>query len=240
MGAITLTDVTLGYGAQIAVAGVSGIFAGGATTVIVGPNGSGKSTLLKALAGAQPPQAGAIDRGELTRRRIAYLPQDPGVDRRFPINVADFVALGFERRLGLFGGMGAAERAELAAAIAAVGLDGLEQRPIDALSGGQFQRALFARVIAEDAPLILLDEPFAAQDARTTADLLRVIQRWRSERRTLVIVLHDLALARTLGDETLVMAREAVAWGPTDAVLTPGHLQRAHDVSERWLVEDAA
>jgi zinc/manganese transport system ATP-binding protein len=240
MTAVTLANVTLGYGAQAAVTGVSGRFAKGRTTVIVGPNGSGKSTLLKALAGAQPVQSGAIGWGGLKRRQIAYLPQDPGMDRGFPITVADLAALGFERRLGLFGGMGAAERAELAAAIKAVGLEGLEQRSIDALSGGQFQRALFARVMAEDAPLILLDEPFAAQDTRTTADLLGVIQRWRAEGRTLVIVLHDLALARTLGDETLVMAREVVAWGPTDEVLTPGHLKRAHDVSETWTVEDAA
>jgi zinc/manganese transport system ATP-binding protein len=240
MGDITLANVTLGYGAQPAVSGVSGAFAAGKTTVVVGPNGSGKSTLLKALAGVQPVQTGGIDWAGLKRRQIAHLPQDPGVDRSFPITVADLVALGFERRLGLFGGFGAAERFDLAAAIEAVGLDGLEQRSIDALSGGQFQRALFARVMAQDAPLILLDEPFAAQDARTTAALLTVIQRWRAEGRTLVIVLHDLALARTLGDETLVMAREAVAWGPTEAVLTPDHMQRAHDVAETWLVEDAA
>jgi zinc/manganese transport system ATP-binding protein len=240
MTAIVLTDVTLGYGGHIAVSGVSGTFANEKTTVIVGPNGSGKSTLLKALAGVRPAPSGAVDRGGLGPRQIAYLPQESSVDQRFPITVADFVALGFERRLGLFGGMGAAERADLIAAIGAVGLDGLEQRPIGALSGGQFQRARFARVIAEDAPAILLDEPFAAQDTRTTSDLLKVILRWRAERRTLIIVLHDLALARTLSDETLVMAREAVAWGPTDAVLTPGHLQRARDVSERWMVEDAA
>jgi len=240
MSAITLNNVTLGYGAQAAVSGVSGAFAAGKTTVIVGPNGSGKSTLLKALAGVQPVQSGRIDWAGLKRRQIAYLPQDPGMDRSFPITVADLIALGFERRLGLFGGFGAAERFDLAAAIEAVGLDGLEHRAIDALSGGQFQRALFARVMAQDAPLILLDEPFAAQDTRTTADLLKVIQRWRGEGRTLVIVLHDLAMARILSDETLVMAREAVAWGPTEGVLTPGHLKRAHDVSERWAMEDAA
>jgi zinc/manganese transport system ATP-binding protein len=240
MTPVTLSDVTLGYGGQPAVNAISGAFAAGQTTVIVGPNGSGKSTLLKALAGQQQPLSGRIDRGGLTRRRIAYLPQDPGMDRGFPITVEDLVALGFERRLGLLGGVGAKERFELAEAIEAVGLTGLEHRSIDALSGGQFQRALFARVMTEDAPLILLDEPFAAQDTRTTTDLMAVIRRWAAEGRTLVIVLHDLALARALSHETLVMARQCVAWGPTDLVLTPDYLNRAHEVSEHWAAEDAA
>jgi len=150
------------------------------------------------------------------------------------------VALGFERRLGLFRALGSAGRAGLEAAIAAVGLDGLERRPIASLSGGQFQRALFARVIAEDAPVILLDEPFAGQDSRTTADLIRVIDSWRAEGRTLLIVLHDLALARALGDETLVMARGCLAWGPTADVLTPDHLSRAQEASTHWRLGDAA
>ena len=136
-------------------------------------------------------------------------------------------------RLGLFGGLGGADRqADLAAAIEAVGLRGLEHRSIDALSGGQFQRALFARVMAEDAPLILLDEPFAAQDTRTTADLMGVINRWRAEGRTLVIVLHDLAMARASSDETLVLARECVAWGPTERVLTADPLARARRLAD--------
>ncbi|MBV9508659.1 MAG: ATP-binding cassette domain-containing protein [Caulobacteraceae bacterium] len=240
MGAIALKDVTLGYGRRPAVSGLSGVFAQGCATAVIGPNGSGKSTLLKALAGLQPPLSGTIDLGGLPRRRIAYLPQDPGVARGFPITLADFAALGFERRLGLFGGLGGGERAELAAALDAVGLHGLEQRGVDALSGGQFQRALFARVMAEDAPVILLDEPFAAQDGQTTADLLKVIRRWANEGRTLIIVLHDLALARTLSQETLVLARRCVAWGPTETVLTPDHLRRAQEACGRWPEEDAA
>ena len=94
--------------------------------------------------------------------------------------------------------------------------------------------------MVENAPLILLDEPFAAQDTRTAADLLAIIRRWADEGRTLIIVLHDLAMARDLGAETLVMARECVAWGPTATVLTPDHLQRAHEVSAHWLTDDAA
>jgi zinc/manganese transport system ATP-binding protein len=240
MAAIKLDRLTLGYGGESAVESASGAFAMGRSTVVVGPNGSGKSTLLKAIAGRMKPVAGGLHIDGVAPRQIAWLPQEAGVDRAFPIALADFVALGFERRLGLFRGLGAAERAALADAIAAVGLEGLERRPIASLSGGQFQRALFARVIAEDAPVILLDEPFAGQDSRTTADLICVIDRWRAEGRTLVIVLHDLALARSLGDETLVMARGCLAWGPTAEVLTPDHLRRAHEASSHWRLGDAA
>ena len=234
MDAVVLTDLVLGYAGRPVVSGVSGAFAAGQTTVIVGPNGSGKSTLLKAVAGDRRPLSGRIARAGLRRRNIAYLPQDIAVDRNFPITVADLVALGFERRLGLFRGLGPAERAELSAAMEAVGLSGLDHRSIDALSGGQFQRALFARVMVEDAPLILLDEPFAAQDARTTGDLLQIIRRWQDDGRTLIIVLHDLEMARALGAEALIMARCCIAWGPAASVLTAEHLERAHDVSAHW------
>jgi len=240
MTAIVLDQLTLGYDGFPVVDGACGAFAVGRSTVIVGPNGSGKSTLLKAIAGRIRPLSGAVRLQGVAPRGIAYLPQDAGIDRSFPITVADFVALGFERRLGLFRGLGPAGRASLASAIAAVGLGGLERQPIAALSGGQFQRALFARVIAEDARVILLDEPLASQDSQTSADLIGVISRWRAEGRTLVIVLHDLALARALGDETLVMARGCVAWGPTADVLTPDHLRRAHEASARWALGDAA
>ncbi len=239
MTAIVLDKLTLGYDGAPAVVGANGAFAMGRSTAVVGPNGSGKSTLLKALAGRIKPLDGAVRLQGLTRRDIAYLPQEAGMDRDFPITLADHVALGFERRLGLFRGLGAAEQARLSQAIAWAGLSGLERRPIRDLSGGQFQRALFARVVVEDAPVILLDEPFASLDDAATADLVRVVDRWRAERRTLVIVLHDLGLARGLSDETLIMGRGAPAWGPTADVLTPDYPRPAQTTSP-GLTGDAA
>jgi zinc/manganese transport system ATP-binding protein len=171
---------------------------------------------------------------------VAYLPQDVAIDRDFPITVADMIALGFQRKLGLFGAMGAADQQRLKGAIEAVGLSGLDQRPIGELSGGQFQRTVFARVIAQDAPIILLDEPFSAQDARTTADLMRLIRRWTEEGRTLVLVLHDIEMARALCAQTLVLAREAIVWGPTPAALTPETLARATALAEGWTPEAVA
>jgi len=226
MASVVLENLTLGYAGRPVARRLNGVFAAGQATAVIGPNGAGKSTLLKALAGLIAPMEGALRVGD--RRDIAYLAQDPGIDRSFPIGLEDLVALGLQGRLGLFRGLGPAERRVLEAAIAAVGLSGLEARPIAALSGGQFQRALFARVMAQNTSLILLDEPFAAQDARTIDHLAEVVRRWTAEGRTLILVLHDLDMARALCAETLVLAGEVVAWGPTPEVLTPETLDRAH------------
>jgi zinc/manganese transport system ATP-binding protein len=111
-------------------------------------------------------------------------------------------------------------------AIEAVGLDGFEHRPIDTLSVGQFQRVLFARLL-QDADLVLLDEPFAAIDSKTVADLMAVIQRWRAEKRTVVAVLHDLEQVRRDFPNALLLARELVDAGPTARVLSVDNLLRA-------------
>ena len=240
MAAVFLEKATLGYRRQLAVRGIDGAFEAGQATAIVGPNGSGKSTLLKALAGELRPLSGRIRRDGVGAGDIAYLPQEPGIDRAFPILLEDLIALGLARGLGLFGGLGGAEQGRLAQAIAAAGLTGLERRPIASLSGGQFQRGLFARVAAQNAPMILLDEPFSALDAHTTEDLVAVTQRWSDERRIVVAVLHDFDLVRRLCPRTLILARDVVAWGPTEAVLTPENLARARTMSLDWPQEDAA
>ncbi|MDR3513953.1 MAG: ATP-binding cassette domain-containing protein [Caulobacteraceae bacterium] len=240
MARIRLVDLSLGYAGEPVVRRLDGVFAAGQATAVVGPNGSGKSTLIKALAGLIAPMAGRVVIEGASRREVAYLAQGGGVDRDFPISVEDLVALGFERRLGLFGGVGPAERARLAAAIAAVGLTGLERRPIGALSGGQLQRALFARVMVQDAPVILLDEPFSGLDVRTTAALGEVVRGWAAEGRTVLVTLHDLALARRLCGQALVFARQVVAWGPCGEALTPAHIETARKLADAWPGLEAA
>ncbi|RXF73442.1 metal ABC transporter ATP-binding protein [Hansschlegelia zhihuaiae] len=232
--AIRLDDVTLGYDRHPAVHHLSGEIAPGALLAVVGPNGAGKSTLLKGLVGTLAPLGGRIDRGALRLRDIAYLPQASALDRSFPIDVFDLVATGLWSRAGLFGGVGRAGRERAAEAIAGVGLAGFEGRPIATLSGGQLQRALFARLALQDAPVILLDEPFAAIDARTVSDLLELIGRWRAERRTVVAVLHDLELVRRSFPETLLLARRKVAWGPTSEALRPERLLEARGMQEAF------
>lgn len=231
--AVRLHDVTLGYERHPAVHHLRGAFDGGLTAV-VGPNGSGKSTLLKGIAGVLPPLEGRIELDGLKRSQIAYLPQDHGIDRQFPMTVGDLVALGAMGRRGLFGGLGKDDRGTVARALSAVGMEGFERRAIGSISGGQLQRALFARVLVQDARVILLDEPFSAIDTRTTADLIGLVQRWPGEGRTVVVVLHDLEMVRRVCPRSLLLAREAVAWGPTDEALNPAHLLQARRLSEAW------
>src|SRR5690606_26736084 len=125
------------------------------------------------------------------------------IDRSFPLSTYDLVAMGLWSGSGLFGSIGRKDRARIEQALAAVGLIGFERRPLSTLSGGQMQRALFARLLLQDAPVILLDEPFTAIDARTTADLLDLVRRWHDESRTVVAVLHDLDTVRRIFPETL-------------------------------------
>lgn len=231
-------DLTLGYERHPAVHHLDGVVTEGALLALLGPNGGGKSTLLKGIMGELRPLSGRIEIAGVERRRIAYLPQQRALDLGFPITVGDLVALGLWRRTGAWGGLGRAEQRDLAEALAAVGLSGFERRGIGSLSGGQLQRALFARVLLQDAPLILLDEPFTAIDARTTADLIALVQRWHGEARTVVAVLHDLALARAHFPEALLLAREPIAWGPTASVLSAAHRFRARQMREPF--DDAA
>ncbi|WP_363349651.1 ABC transporter ATP-binding protein [Methylocystis echinoides] len=233
-GSVRLVNLTLGYDRRPAVHHLDGEIAPGAALAVCGPNGAGKSTLLKALAGLLPPLGGRIDRAGLSAREVAYLPQLIEVDRSFPINVRDFIAMGAMRRIGLFGRLDTTERVRADAALDRVGMAGMEDRPIDTLSGGQMQRALFARLIVQDQRLILLDEPFGAIDESTTEDLLALVAQWRTEGRTVVAVLHELDLARRAFPQTLLLAREPIAWGETHSTLCADNLARARAMSEAY------
>jgi len=231
---LQFSDVTLGYDRHPAVHHLSGDVAKGALLAVIGPNGAGKSTLFRGVAGILRPLAGAISRCGLEARDIAYLPQTADIDRSFPITVFDFVGTGLWRATGLFGGIGATERARIARALAAVGLTGFENRSIGTLSGGQMQRMLFARVLLQDARLIVLDEPFNAIDTKTSADLLALVKRWHGEGRTVLAALHDMELVRDHFPETLLLARGPVAWGATAEVLTAENLMVALRMCEAF------
>lgn len=232
--AIRLEAVSVAYERCPAVARVSGAFPHGSLTAVTGPNGAGKTTLLKALMGELPLSGGLIDRGGLTIRDFAYLPQAADIDRHFPLTVSDTVVYGAWRDIGAFRRVNEAGADRARRALVAVGLDGLERRPIGALSAGQFQRVLFARLLLQDARIIILDEPFTAIDARTTTDLLGVIRGWNAEGRTVIAVLHDFDQVRAHFPRTLLMARQTVAWGVTEEALSPANLQRARALAERW------
>lgn len=231
---LDLHDVTVAYDRHPAIHHVTGGFEAGSLTGIVGPNGAGKTTLLKAIMGQLALSTGRIARHGLKALDVGYLPQAADIERRFPMTVADTVLLGAWRSLGFFKGLSARDAERAAQALSAVGLDGFAARPIGELSAGQFQRVLFARLLLQDARLVLLDEPFTAIDAKTTADLLGLIHRWNAEGRTVVAVLHDIEQVREHFSQTLLLARETVAWGPTTETLTAANLLRARAMSERW------
>jgi zinc/manganese transport system ATP-binding protein len=172
-------------------------------------------------------------------REIAYLPQQDDVDRSFPISVFDCVAMGLWHDIGIWRGIGAAGRHAVMDALAAVGLEDFGHRLVGSLSGGQFQRVLFARLLLQDAAIILLDEPFRAVDTKTVNDLIALILRWHKEGRTIIAALHDLEQVRAYFPRTLVLARELVAFGETNAVLSTDVLSRARQICEAW-DEDAA
>jgi zinc/manganese transport system ATP-binding protein len=230
--ALVFRDLTLGYNRHPAVHHLDGAVETGSLTAVVGANGSGKSTLMKGIVGVLKPMDGEI----VGRRdaRIAYLPQQSELDRSFPARVVDLVSLGLWPRRGLIGRFRPEDREAVGKALSAVGLEGFEKRPIDTLSGGQLQRALFARVLVQDAEIILLDEPFNAIDAKTMVDLVALIERWHGEKRTVMVVVHDLNLVREHFPETLLLARQPVAWGGTAEALNPENLLRARRFDEAW------
>jgi len=230
--AISFTNLTLGYDRLPAVQALDAEVVSGSLTAIVGPNGAGKSTLLKGIVGNLAPLEGGIGLGTLKRDDIAYLPQQSDIDRSFPLSVIELVSMGLWRHIGPFGRVRRAQRDRVSEAIAAVGLTGFEKRPIDSLSGGQMQRVLFARLLLQDAQLVLLDEPFNAVDAKTMADLLRIIGRWHQEGRTVLAVLHDFESVRTHFPRTMMLARGLVAHGPTDEVLTAENQFMARQMCE--------
>jgi zinc/manganese transport system ATP-binding protein len=229
---LSFDNLTLGYGRHPAVHHLHGDVVAGSLLAVVGPNGAGKSTLLKGIVGELPPLQGTLRLNGIDRREIAYLTQQSTLDASFPLNVFDLVAMGLWRRFGPFGGIGRDGRRQVEAALGTVGLAGLESRPIGTLSGGQLQRARFARLLLQDARLVLLDEPYAAIDAATLRDLAALVARWHAEGRTVISVLHDLEHVREAYPEALLLAREVIARGPTAAVLTAENLARARHVAE--------
>jgi zinc/manganese transport system ATP-binding protein len=232
--ALRFNNLTLGYDRHPAVHHLNGAVDTGALMAVVGPNGAGKSTLFKGIVGMLKPLAGRIERGGLSARDIAYLPQAAEIDKSFPINVFDMVAMGLWHQAGLFGGIDKHGRHRIEEAIAAVGLTGFEDRAIGTLSGGQMQRMLFARLLLQDARVIVLDEPFNAVDAKTSADLFDLVRRWHGEKRTVLTALHDIDFVRANFPETLLLAREPVAWGNTATVLTPENLLTARRMCEAF------
>ncbi len=228
----TLHNLTISHQGHPAVHHLHGAFETGQFTAIVGPNGGGKSTLLNALAGVHTKFEGEIQLHK--QPTLAYLPQLPALNLDFPCSVRDLVAMGLWRELSWLKRLAPQHLERVSTALARVGLSGFEERLISELSSGQLQRALFARLIVQNAQVLLLDEPFNAMDSTTQNDLVQLLEQWRAEKRTVIAVLHDHLLVHKHFEQTLLLARSAIAWGHTSTVLNATHLFKARQMAQAW------
>ncbi|RBP12538.1 zinc/manganese transport system ATP-binding protein [Pseudocitrobacter faecalis] len=187
---IVLDNLCIGYDGEAIASPVDGRITRGNLMAIVGANGCGKSTLLKTLAGFIPPVSGKV-RWQVRRPVIGWLAQRQELDQQFPLTVQDVVSQGAWPRLSLLYGMGPGIRKRIATALERVGLLSLAKAPINTLSGGQFQRMLFARILVQQAPLVMLDEPFTGVDETTTEMLMSLILDMQRHGQTVLAVLHD-------------------------------------------------
>lgn len=229
---ITIDSVWYSYGHHQALHDVSGVFHAGSLTAIAGPNGAGKSTLLKIIAGILRPTRGFVRIEPEARGRIGYLPQTSAIEHDYPINVLQAVSSGLWHQAGGAAALDDPMKKRARAALAEVGLSGFEKRQIGALSGGQFQRMLFARLLLQDPQIVLLDEPFAAVDAQTTERLMQILLRWHEQGRTIVCVLHDLMLIRKFFPESFVLAGKCLGRGHTHTLLEQKLLSFDLDMAE--------
>jgi len=209
---------------------------------VVGPNGAGKTTLLKVLAGALLPTSGDVrvfghrPSGHVC---IAYLPQRSVVDFRFPLSVADVVMMGRTGRLGPLRWPRTADRTGVSDALALVGISHLSRRQIGELSGGEQQRMFIARALAQEASLLLLDEPLAGLDAPAQSETLTLLGGLRSRGITSVVAMHELDLAESHFPRVLLLNRKTIGFGTPGDVFTPDRLQDAYGSAVR-IVETAS
>ena len=234
-GVLEIRNLALGYPGLSLFRGLSMDVEYGSTLAVMGANGSGKSTFVKMLLGLMEPLSGRITWPDGRPKDVGYLAQMTEFDRRFPIRVRDLAAMGAWNSYGLLGRLGKQDRIRLDGALDTAGVLDIADRSIHTLSGGQLQRALFARVIMQDAPLVLLDEPFAAVDQSTEAHLLSIIDLWRNEGRAVVLVVHDLSSVLDHCSHALLLGGEQATYGTVDAVLTPENL-----VTQKYLSQSQA
>lgn len=231
MPSVALTQVSVTYGDVHALENVTFQLTRGAQVAIVGPNGAGKSTLFNVIAGIARPTTGRVDiygsqpQGHIC---VGYVPQRNRIDWRFPVTVADVVLMGRTRKIGLFHRAGKADHSVVHDALARVRMIDLADRQIGELSGGQQQRVFLARALAQEAELLLLDEPLTGLDLPSQELLVEIQQELRTQGITILVATHDLNQAATLYPTVLLLNRRVIALGTPAEVLTAEQLQQAY------------
>lgn len=235
--AIEVSDLRVRYGAVTALEGVTLRLDQGRVTGLVGVNGSGKSTLFSAITGLVTPTSGSVSILGMDNRRaraqnlVAFVPQTEAIDRDFPVSVREVVMMGRYGHLGFTRRPRRADHEAVDLALERVGLTDLAQRQIGQLSGGQRKRAFVARGIAQDARVLLLDEPFAGVDTTSQALISELLRELRGEGRSLLVATHDLGGLAALCDEAVLLFRRVLFHGPPAEALAPENLALAFGVS---------
>jgi zinc/manganese transport system ATP-binding protein len=235
---IVLSNLTIAYERHPAIHHLSGAFTAGSMTAILGPNGAGKTTLLKAIVGLIKPTSGTINiisqHQGAKSRKISYLPQFANLNSQFPLTVWQAVLLGFWHDIGYTGRLAKEHEKKALLALQKVGMQAFLKRKVSTLSAGQLQRIMFARIIAQNSEIVLLDEPFSAIDAETTTGLLKILHEWNAEGKTIICVLHDIKQINDNFPMCLLLSRELISWGETKKVLSAENLRKAHMLHPIW------
>lgn len=208
---ITLNQLKAGYQGRAVTPLLEGEFQRGSLTALVGANGSGKSTLLKTMAGLLRPVSGSVNISQAPAS-LGWLPQQAEIEKTFPITVFDLVAMGCWRQCGWFGSVNRQLRQNVMAALGKVGMLDFATALPGTLSGGELQRVLFARLLIQNAELLLLDEPFAAIDSQTSELLMKLLQERHQAGCTVIVVLHDMATVEKFFPQTLRLNNGHAEW----------------------------
>jgi ABC-type Mn2+/Zn2+ transport system ATPase subunit len=220
--ALAVRDLTVIYDRQPALENVTFDVQTGERVAVIGPNGAGKSTLLKTILGLLQAQGGSV---AVHVAHTGYIPQYDGVDWKFPVTVRDTVMMGRTRRIGWLRQPGRADWAAVEAALVRVGMADFARRQIGELSGGQRRRVFIARALAQEASLLLLDEPFSGIDASAQDGLLAVLEALNRDGLTILLTTHDLGLAFSRFDRVLALRRRLIACGTAAEVYQPDVLR---------------
>lgn len=215
--ALRVRDLTVTYGDVQALEDVSFEIAAGDQVAIIGPNGAGKSTLMKAMLGLLPVLNGEIEIAGSTNR-LGYVPQHEEVDWNFPVTVRDVVLMGVAREVGWLRLPRKQHRERADEALARVGISDLANRQVGELSGGQRRRVFIARALAQQADVLLLDEPFSGVDVRAQAELMDVLDRLNAQGITILLSTHDLELAFHRFNHVMALRRRLIAYGAPETV----------------------
>jgi len=230
--AMDIRGLTVSYRAAPVLWEVAATFPAGQLSAIVGPNGAGKSTLLKAALRVVPADAGRVRiagiEGAAALDHVAYVPQTASVDWDFPITAGEVVAMGRYRAAGWFRRLSRADRTIAAQCLERVGMAGYARRQIGQLSGGQRQRIFVARALAQQARVLLMDEPFSGIDTRTQVDLLALFRELCAAGDTVIAVHHDIGQVRECFDWALLLNVRSLGCGPVASVLTPAAVTEAY------------